>query len=149
MSESHDPLRSVFKEAAAVGQSRARSAPPSFITERGERARRRRIVALAVGACLVFSGTGAAVASLVPDSTGTTVPATTPSPVPSPRLSPSPSSPNSPNPTSSSPSSPSSPRISLPPSHTPSSGQSSSSTPTESPSTSPATPSGSVTLPPP
>ncbi|MEE1768427.1 hypothetical protein PUR34_09685 [Streptomyces sp. JV185] len=127
MSEAHDPLRSLFKEAAAAGQSRAHSAPPSYITERGERARRRRIVALAVGACLVFSGTGAAVASLVPDGTGTTVPATTPSPVPSPRLSPSPTSPGSP---ASPNSTPSSPRTSLPPTRTP----------PDSPSTSPVTP---------
>ncbi|MGW9117585.1 hypothetical protein ACWGRV_13235 [Streptomyces sp. NPDC055663] len=139
MSEAHDPLRSLFKEAAAAGQSRALSAPPSYITERGERARRRRIVALAVGACLVFSGTGAAVASLVPDGTGTTVPATTPSPVPSPRLSPSPSSPASPSSTPSSPgSTPSSPRTSPPTTRSPS----------ESASTSPAAPSKSVTLPP-
>ncbi|MGW2105566.1 hypothetical protein [Streptomyces sp. NPDC001948] len=139
MSEAHDPLRSLFKEAAAAGRSRALSAPPSYITERGERARRRRIVALAVGACLVFSGTGAAVASLVPDGTGTTVPATTPSPVPSPRLSPSPSSPASPSSTPSSPgSTPSSPRTSPPTTRSPS----------ESASTSPAAPSKSVTLPP-
>ncbi|MCX4730740.1 hypothetical protein [Streptomyces sp. NBC_01363] len=133
MSEPHDPLRSLFKEAAAAGQARARSAPSSVITERGERVRRRRIVALAVGACLAFSGTGAAVASLVPDSTGTTVPATTPSPVPSPRLSPSPTSP------SSSSSWPSSPRTSLPPSGTPS----------DRPTTSPPSPTRSVTFPPP
>ncbi|MEU9622874.1 MULTISPECIES: hypothetical protein [unclassified Streptomyces] len=90
MSEPNDPLRSLFKEAAATGQSRARSAPPSYITERGERVRRRRVVALAVGACLVLSGTGAAMATLLPDNPGTTVPATTPTtPKPSPRLSPS------------------------------------------------------------
>ncbi|SFY40913.1 hypothetical protein OH786_16530 [Streptomyces atratus] len=136
MSEAHDPLRSLFKEAAAAGQSSARSAPTSYITERGERARRRRIVALAVGACLVFSGTGAAVASLVPDGTGTTAPANTPSPVPSPRLSPSPTSPASPSSTSST---PSSPQTSLPPTRTPSG----------SLSTSPAAPSRSVTFPPP
>ncbi|MEU9315763.1 hypothetical protein [Streptomyces sp. NPDC048295] len=140
MSEAHDPLRSLFKEAAAAGQSRACSAPPSYITERGERARRRRIVALAVGACLVFSGTGAAVASLVPDGTGTTVPATTPSPVPSPRLSPSPTSPGSPTSPSST---PSSPRTTLPPT------SSSSETPSTPPPVSPTAPSGSITFPPP
>ncbi|MFE7399192.1 hypothetical protein [Streptomyces sp. NPDC057557] len=104
MSEPQDPLRSLFKEAAASGQSRARSAPLSFITERAEQVRRRRILALAVGVCLVFSGTGAAVAALLPDSTGTTVPATTPS---TPRPSPVPSLPSSPRtspPTASSPS---------------------------------------------
>ncbi|MFG2628979.1 hypothetical protein [Streptomyces sp. NPDC048473] len=110
MSEPQDPLRSLFKEAAATGQSRARSAPLSFITERAERMRRRRILALAVGACLVFSGAGAAVAELLPDSTGTTVPATTPS---TPR----------PSPVSSL---PSSPRTSPPPTGMPSPGQSAS-----------------------
>ncbi|MFB6712353.1 MULTISPECIES: hypothetical protein [unclassified Streptomyces] len=93
MSEPHDPLRSLFKEAAAAGQSRALSAPPSFITERGERVHRRRIVALAVGACLVFSGAGAAAASLLPASPDTSVPATTPTP---PRPSPASSLPDSP-----------------------------------------------------
>lgn len=87
MSEPQDPLRSLFKEAAATGQSRARSAPLSFITERAEQVRRRRILALAVGVCLVFSGTGAAVAALLPDSTGTTVPATPSTPRPSPASS--------------------------------------------------------------
>ncbi|MFE5092665.1 hypothetical protein ACFRCI_20490 [Streptomyces sp. NPDC056638] len=124
MSEPQDPLRSLFKEAAASGQSRARSAPLSFITERAEQVRRRRILALAVGVCLVFSGTGAAVAALLPDSTGTTVPATTPS---TPRPSPVPSL-------------PSSPRTSLPPMGSPSPGQGTSgasTTPTRSQSNPP------------
>lgn len=112
MSESQDPLRSLFKEAAATGQSRARSAPLSFITERAEQVRRRRILALAVGVCLVFSGAGAAVAALLPDSTSTTVPATTPS---TPR----------PSPVSSL---PSSPRTSPPPMGSPSPGQGTSGT---------------------
>ncbi|WP_405686945.1 hypothetical protein [Streptomyces sp. NBC_00057] len=121
MSEPQDPLRSLFKEAAATGQSRARSAPLSIITERAEQVRRRRILALAVGVCLVFSGTGAAVAALLPDSTSTstTVPATTPS---SPRPSPASSL-------------PSSPRTSLPPMGSPSPGRSASgalATPTRS-----------------
>ncbi|WP_406383564.1 hypothetical protein [Streptomyces sp. NBC_01618] len=95
MSEPDDPLRSLLKEAAATGRSRARSAPPSYITARGQRVRRHRILVLAVGACLVLSGTGAAVATLLPDSTGTTVPATTPSaPLPSPLLSPPRTSPS-------------------------------------------------------
>ncbi|MFF2405396.1 hypothetical protein [Streptomyces sp. NPDC058092] len=111
MSEADDPLRSLFKEAAAAGRFRARSAPPSYITARGERVRRHRILALAVGACLVFSGTGAAVATLLPDSTGTIVPATTPSaPQPSPLLSP--------------------PRTSPPPTGAPSPDRSASGTPT-------------------
>ncbi|MFF2328791.1 MULTISPECIES: hypothetical protein [unclassified Streptomyces] len=88
MPEAHDPLRSLFKEAAATGQSRARSVPLSRVTERVERVRRRRILALAVGACLVLSGTGAVVTALLPDSTNTVVPATTPFPRPSPQPSP-------------------------------------------------------------
>ncbi|MFF8915381.1 hypothetical protein ACF08M_19180 [Streptomyces sp. NPDC015032] len=121
MSEPNDPLRSLFKEAADAGRSRARSAPPSYITERGERVRRRRVVALAVGACLVLSGTGAAVATLLPGNPDTTLPATTPTtPQPSPRLSPSRTSP----PTTDAP------------------------TPGESVSTSPASPTGSTSTPP-
>ncbi|MFF3395648.1 hypothetical protein ACFYW1_32570 [Streptomyces sp. NPDC002669] len=144
MPESHDPLGSLFKEAAATGQARARSAPPSYITERGARAHRRRMVALAVGACLVFSGAGAAVASLLPDSPGTTVPATTPSPVPSPSPSPTKPSPST--------SSPTSPQTTLPPSYTPSSGGNPSnapSAPTRTLSETPASPTRSATLPPP
>ncbi|MFD4758687.1 hypothetical protein ACFWOJ_07285 [Streptomyces sp. NPDC058439] len=96
MSEPDDPLRSLFKEAAATGRSRARSAPLSYITARGQRVRRHRILVLAVGACLVFSGTGAAVATFLSGSTRTTVPATTPSaPQPSPMLSPPRASPPS------------------------------------------------------
>lgn len=113
MSEPHDPLRSLFKEAAAAGQSRALSAPPSFITERGERVHRRRIVALAVGACLVFSGAGAAAASLLPASPDTSVPATTPAP---------------PRPSSTS-SLPDSPRTNAPSTSPPSFGRSASGTP--------------------
>ncbi|GGT62593.1 hypothetical protein P6B95_20870 [Streptomyces atratus] len=101
MSEPQDPLRSLFKEAAATGQSRARSAPLSFIAERAEQVRRRRILALAVGVCLVFSGTGVAVAALLPDSTGTTVPATPSTPRPSPASS-LPSSPRTSPPSASS-----------------------------------------------
>ncbi|MFF8715151.1 hypothetical protein ACF07T_27465 [Streptomyces sp. NPDC015184] len=144
MPESHDPLRSLFKEAAATGQARARSAPASYITERGVRAHRRRMVALAVGACLVLSGAGAGVASLLPDSPGTTVPATTPSPVPSPSPSPTKPSPSM--------SSPSSPQTTLPPSYTPSFGGNPSnapSAPTQTPSKTPASPTRSATLPPP
>ncbi|MFB6815291.1 hypothetical protein ACFCV8_12170 [Streptomyces sp. NPDC056347] len=111
MSDPNDPLRSLFKEAAAAGQSRARSAPPSYITARGERVRRNRTVGLAVAACLVFSGTGAAVVSLLPDSPGTSVPATTPSPRPKPSPSPSIPTPST--------SSPASPRTTSPPTSPP------------------------------
>lgn len=55
MPEPHDLLRSLFQEAASTGQARARYAPVSLVTRRGERMRRRRIASLAVGACLVFS----------------------------------------------------------------------------------------------
>ncbi|MDK0520962.1 hypothetical protein [Streptomyces sp. ML-6] len=146
MPESHDPLSSLFKEAAATGQARARSAPPSYITERGARAHRRRMVALAVGACLVFSGASAAVVSLLPDSPGTTVPAITPSPAPSPSPSLSPTKP------SPSTSSPVSPQTTLPPSYTPSSGGHPSNAPGAHPLTPPETPASptlSATLPPP
>ncbi|MFE7359051.1 hypothetical protein ACFU8Q_39700 [Streptomyces sp. NPDC057543] len=132
MSEAEDPLRSLFKEAAATGRSHARSAPPSYITARGQRVRRHRILVLVVGACLVFSGTGAAVATLLPDSTGTTVPATTPSaPQPSPTLSP--------------------PRTSPPSTSAPSPDRSTSGTPTtpgRSVSETPATPTRSASTPP-
>ncbi|WP_327258845.1 hypothetical protein [Streptomyces sp. NBC_01240] len=128
MSEPDDPLRSLFKEAAATGRSRARSAPLSYITAHGQRVRRHRILVLAVGACLVFSGTGAAVATFLSGSTRTTVPATTPSaPQPSPMLSP--------------------PRTSPPPTGAPSPGRSASgtpATPTRSASGTPATPTRSA-----
>ncbi|MCL7496690.1 hypothetical protein M8I34_35570 [Streptomyces sp. MCA2] len=80
MPEPHDLLRSLFQEAASTGQARARYAPVSLVTRRGERMRRRRIASLAVGACLVFAGTGAAAAALLPGTQGTSVPAVTPSP---------------------------------------------------------------------
>ncbi|MFF2012596.1 hypothetical protein ACFVWY_26470 [Streptomyces sp. NPDC058195] len=142
MSDPHDPLRSLFKEAAAAGQSRARSAPPSYITARGERARRHRMVGLAVGACLVLSGTGAAVVSLLPGSPGTTVPAVTPSPRPSPSPSPT-----KPEPATSSPTTPqtSTPRT-TPPTQVPSSGETSPNAP--SGPGAPASPTRSATLPP-
>ncbi|GAA2342345.1 hypothetical protein OHT20_04625 [Streptomyces caniferus] len=89
MPEPHDPLRSLFQEAASTGQSRARTAPVSLIARRAERLRRRRIAALAVGACLVFAGTGAAAAVLLPGDAGTSVPAVTPSPS-KPSLTPTP-----------------------------------------------------------
>lgn len=80
MPEPHDLLRSLFQEAASTGQSRARCAPVGLVARRGERLRRRRIAALAAGACLVFAGTGAAAAVLLPAGPRTGVPAVTPSP---------------------------------------------------------------------
>ncbi|MFF8696819.1 hypothetical protein ACF08W_31865 [Streptomyces sp. NPDC015144] len=143
MSDPHDPLRSLFKEAAEAGQSRARSAPVSYITARGDRVRRRRMVGLAVGACLVLSGAGAAVVPLLPSGPGRTVPATTPSPSPSPSM---------PTPSTSSPAAPettepprtgatkTAPPSTSPPTRAPST--------RESPTGTPDTPSRSVTSPP-
>lgn len=92
MPDSHDPLRSLFQQAADAGKARAVVAPAERITERGRRARRRRVAGLAVGACLVLGGGGAGVAALLPDGRTPVVPATNPSPQeqppPSPRLSP-------------------------------------------------------------
>ncbi|MFF8784329.1 hypothetical protein [Streptomyces sp. NPDC015125] len=96
MPEPDDLLRSLFQEAASTGQSRARCAPVALVTRRGERLRRRRIATLAVGACLVFAGTGAAAAVLLPGHPSTGVPAVTPSPSrPSPTPKPVPTSPRS------------------------------------------------------
>ncbi|MFC6885564.1 hypothetical protein [Actinomadura yumaensis] len=100
MPDSHDPLRSLFQRAADAGKARAVVAPVERITERGRRARRRRVAGLAVGACLVLGGGGASVAALLPDGRTPVVPATNPSPQeqppPSPRLSPTfPPSPHS------------------------------------------------------
>ncbi|MFD7256432.1 hypothetical protein [Streptomyces sp. NPDC059874] len=81
MPDSHDPLRSLFRDAASAGQSRATLPPASVITLRGEKARRRRIAGYALACCLVLAGSGAAIASFVPRDSGPTLPATTPSPL--------------------------------------------------------------------
>ncbi|MEV7520034.1 hypothetical protein [Streptomyces sp. NPDC091371] len=78
----HDPLRSLFREAASAGQSRAVIAPVSVIAVRGERARRRRIAGFALACCLVLAGSGAAVAALLPGDPGPALPASTPPPTP-------------------------------------------------------------------
>ncbi|MFF3763812.1 hypothetical protein ACFYYR_06930 [Streptomyces sp. NPDC001922] len=95
MPELHDPLRLLFREAAATGQARADSAPVSLIAERGRLARRRRIAACAACACLLLGGTGAAVAGFLPGPgrTGTSGPAGTP-PVPETSSLPSPPGPS-------------------------------------------------------
>ncbi|MER5968230.1 hypothetical protein ABT112_00530 [Streptomyces sp. NPDC002055] len=95
MPELHDPLRLLFREAAATGQARAESAPVSRIAERGRLARRRRIAACAACACLFLGGTGAAVAGFLtgPGRTGTSGPADAP-PVPETSSLPSPSGPS-------------------------------------------------------
>ncbi|MFD9644678.1 hypothetical protein ACFWWN_14435, partial [Streptomyces sp. NPDC059082] len=58
MNESHDPLKSLFEEAAAAGRARASYAPAAEITARGRRAHRRRLAVLAASACLVVGGAG-------------------------------------------------------------------------------------------
>ncbi|MEU6311065.1 hypothetical protein [Streptomyces sp. NPDC047014] len=85
MPDTHDPLRSLFHEAASAGQSASALPPVSAIERRGERVRRRRIAGLAVACCLVLGGSGAAVAALLPaEPSRPTLPATTPSPSPAP-----------------------------------------------------------------
>lgn len=84
MPDSHDqdPLRSLFREAAAAGQSGIGLPPVSVIARRGEKARRRRIAGIAVACCLLLAGSGVALAALLPAEPGPTLPATTPSPSP-------------------------------------------------------------------
>ncbi|MEJ8640377.1 hypothetical protein WKI68_00940 [Streptomyces sp. MS1.HAVA.3] len=82
MPDSHDPLRSLFREAASAGSSASALAPVSVIEQRGERVRRRRIAGIAVACCLVLAGSGAALATFLPAGPGPTLPATTPSPGP-------------------------------------------------------------------
>ncbi|MFJ7063061.1 hypothetical protein ACIQVA_36265 [Streptomyces microflavus] len=48
-SASEDPLRSLFRQAGEFGQGRSVADPAVNITERGMRAQRRRMAALAVG----------------------------------------------------------------------------------------------------
>ncbi|MCY0943122.1 hypothetical protein [Streptomyces antarcticus] len=79
MPDTNDPLRSLFQEAASAGQPGAALPPVSEIARRGERVRRRRFAGLAVAACLVLAGSGAALASLLPANRGGNLPATTPS----------------------------------------------------------------------
>ncbi|WP_445270789.1 hypothetical protein [Streptomyces sp. DSM 41634] len=101
MPDSHDPLRSLFREAASAAETRTALPPVAVIERRGERVRRRRIAGLAVACCLVLAGSGAALASFLPDSPGPALPASTPSPLaPSSGPTPSPSTPPSSTPTS-------------------------------------------------
>ncbi|WP_030712175.1 hypothetical protein [Streptomyces sp. NRRL F-2580] len=100
MPESHDPLRSLFREAAGEGESRSALPPVAVIELRGERVRRRRIAGLAVATCLVLSGSGAALAAFLPGSPAPALPASTPSPLaPSSGPTPTPSTSPSPTPT--------------------------------------------------
>ncbi|MFD7561470.1 hypothetical protein ACFV9E_44230, partial [Streptomyces sp. NPDC059835] len=77
----HDPLRSLFREAASVGRSRAALPPVSVIARRGEKVRRRRIAGFALACCLVIGGSAAAVAAFLPGDAGPSLPATTPPPL--------------------------------------------------------------------
>ncbi|MFC9292857.1 hypothetical protein ACFTWH_30000 [Streptomyces sp. NPDC057011] len=81
-SHDHDPLRSLFREAASAGRYGSGLPPVSVIARRGERARRRRIAGIAVACFLVLAGSGTALASLLPADPRPTLPATTPSPGP-------------------------------------------------------------------
>ncbi|WP_079407506.1 hypothetical protein [Streptomyces sp. 3211] len=91
MPDRHDPLRSLFQEAASAGQSAAMSPPVSIIERRGERHRRRRIVGIAAACLFVLAGSGAALSTFLPGDAGPILPATTPSPVaPSPTSAPPP-----------------------------------------------------------
>ncbi|MYW80470.1 hypothetical protein F610DRAFT_02892 [Streptomyces sp. LaPpAH-199] len=108
MSERRDPLRSLFREAGEFGQIRAEADDAARITQRGMRAQRRRMAAVAVGVCLVVGGGGAAAVGLLPVRPQPVAPATDPTPsypssVPSERLPADPPSPSTtlPNDTSS------------------------------------------------
>ncbi|MFI8520863.1 hypothetical protein ACIGEZ_24000 [Streptomyces sp. NPDC085481] len=79
MTEPHDPLRSLFQEAAAAGRSRATHPPVADISERGRRAQRRRLAVFAAGACLVLGGGSTALATLLPGGSQPVLPATSPS----------------------------------------------------------------------
>ncbi|WP_327411742.1 hypothetical protein [Streptomyces sp. NBC_01233] len=81
MPDSHDPLRSLFREAASAAETRTSLPPVTVIEHRGERVRRRRIAGLAVACSLVLAGSGAALASFLPGSPGPVLPASTPSPL--------------------------------------------------------------------
>lgn len=80
MPDSHDPLRSLFQDAASAGQAATTLAPVSAIARRGERVRRRRIAGAALACLLVLAGSGAAIASFLPGERSPVLPATTPSP---------------------------------------------------------------------
>ncbi|WP_051773991.1 hypothetical protein [Streptomyces sp. NRRL S-237] len=93
MPDSHDPLRSLFREAASAGQTASTTPPVAVIERRGERHRRHRIVGIAAACLLVLAGSGAALSAFLPEDPGPTLPATTPSPVaPSPTSAPPPPS---------------------------------------------------------
>ena len=76
MPEPRDPLRELFKDAAATGQSLTRPVPAAAITARGSAVRRRRAAVLAAAACVAV--TCGIVALAVPHGgRGSVPPATT------------------------------------------------------------------------
>ncbi|MFF8018681.1 hypothetical protein [Streptomyces sp. NPDC007929] len=77
MPESHDPLRSLFEQAAEAGRRRAVIAPVSEINARGLRTRRRHVLMAVAG--LTLAGAGAATAVMLPRDPAPAVPATPPS----------------------------------------------------------------------
>lgn len=80
MSEAQDPLRSLFQQAGDFGQSRARPASVAHITDRGKRAYRRRLGAVAAGACLIIGCGGAGVVVGLQRAPATVPPAVSPPP---------------------------------------------------------------------
>ncbi len=98
--EPDDPLRTLFQQAAAAGQARARTAPFGHVRARGRRAHRQRVAVLVAGACLVLGCGTAATAGWLPGESapaGSTGPATrppSPAPTPSPTTAPPPRAPS-------------------------------------------------------
>jgi hypothetical protein len=74
--DSHDPLRALFKEAAATGQTRARSVPVSAVAARG-RTRQVWHAAGAAAACVVLASAGLTAAELLSGGAHATNPAST------------------------------------------------------------------------
>jgi hypothetical protein len=61
-----EPLRALFKSAAADGQARTRSAPPAEVRARGAARRRRRAAVAAAALSVVLAGTAAGLVSALP-----------------------------------------------------------------------------------
>ncbi|WP_306324530.1 hypothetical protein [Streptomyces venezuelae] len=74
-----DPLREMFRQAAASGQARTRAVPVARIAERARRAHRRRLALAAGVAGLVLAGGGLTAAALLSDMPAPVVPAVSPS----------------------------------------------------------------------
>ncbi|WP_069170930.1 hypothetical protein [Streptomyces griseus] len=84
MPETHETLRSLFEEAAAAGQSHARTAPVARIAERGRRAHRWRLAALATCCLVLVGGTVATSVFLSTSAPAPVTPATGGTPPPAP-----------------------------------------------------------------